>query len=163
VCSTILGYTHVAVYTCCGIYMLRYIHVAVYTCWGHMLGSTHVMCLHVAVYTCWGDVATCTHPYTCWGHVSTCTHTHVALYTCYTVYTGVMCQHAGFFFKEMSVQPGVRRCVCGGAAYARGGLDSAMARHGDKHPDVAACYTNTCIYMYIPQQMWLHLIPISAT
>jgi len=49
---------------------------------------------------------------------------------------GVMCQQAGFFFLHVSVQP--REAL----HMHEAALDSAIARHGDDHQDVAACYGN---------------------
>jgi len=48
----------------------------------------------------------------------------------------VMCQQAGFFFDKVSVQP--REALRMYEAV----LDSAIARHGDDHPNVAASYGN---------------------
>jgi len=49
---------------------------------------------------------------------------------------GVMCEQAGFFFDKVSVQP--REAL----HMHEAALDSAIARHGDHHPIVGACYTN---------------------
>ena len=47
-----------------------------------------------------------------------------------------MCQMAGFFFDEVSVQP--REALCMHEAV----LDSTIARYGDDHPNLAECYNN---------------------
>jgi len=47
-----------------------------------------------------------------------------------------MCQKAGFFFDEVSVQPREALCMHEAA------LDSTIARYGDDHPNVAECYNN---------------------
>jgi len=49
---------------------------------------------------------------------------------------GVMCQQAGSFFYHVSVQP--REAL----RMHEMALDSAIARHGDDHPNVAVCYGN---------------------
>jgi len=49
---------------------------------------------------------------------------------------GALCQQAGFFFHEVSVQPREALHMYEAA------LDTAIAQHGDEHPDVAACYGN---------------------
>jgi len=47
---------------------------------------------------------------------------------------GVMCQQAGFFFEKVSVQP--REAL----HMHEAALHSAIARHSNDHPSVAACY-----------------------
>jgi len=49
---------------------------------------------------------------------------------------GDMCQRAGFFFERVSVQP--REAL----HMHEAALHSAIARHGNDHPSVAACHAN---------------------
>jgi len=49
---------------------------------------------------------------------------------------GVMCQRAGFFFQSVSVQP------LEALRMYEATLDSFMAKYGDNHQNVAACYGN---------------------